>query len=448
LDAGGAYATGDRITGFAGCSYATDTDGNVVSRTCGTQTLILKWTADARLDTVIVGGTTIGYWYDAAGRLVRKDVNGTPQSYVLWGGDNVLAELSGSATSEVAEYSYYAVDRLHALVVGGHAYYAHTDVLGNVVALTDSTAHPQRSYKYDAWGELTGGTDNLPFGNVDRPRWKGALWLGPEVDLYYLRNRWYEPQTGRFLSEDPEGPKGGINPYLFAGDDPIDGSDPHGLAPACLDNPGIFGHCGGNSSGMDDREWDPKARDDAARDGFVSPSTPGMSVANLLSVAKGVLAAGFVGTVWSAEEGWFQGQGVAYSNPDGSVEIRIGGSRTWRDKNAGAMGYGKFAVSHGAIGKQCGGGACLAIFPDEATGWYAELALLGTYGQLSLNAAIATWCGGAGAGCNVAGYQAYVSGVTGYAGSVTLSTLDQWLVADAIRSYEKWIPGTETWRVP
>src|SRR5206468_5703697 len=38
LDNGGGYTTGDRINAFAGCSYGTDTDGNVVSRTCGTQT--------------------------------------------------------------------------------------------------------------------------------------------------------------------------------------------------------------------------------------------------------------------------------------------------------------------------------------------------------------------------------------------------------------------------
>ena len=58
---------------------------------------------------------------------------------------------------------------------------------------------------------------------------KGALWLGPEADLYYMRNRWYESGTGRFLSEDPIGLEGGINPYVFAGSEPINGSDPTGM---------------------------------------------------------------------------------------------------------------------------------------------------------------------------------------------------------------------------
>lgn len=44
-----------------------------------------------------------------------------------------------------------------------------------------------------------------------------------------MRNRWYEPKTGRFLSEDPIGLAGGINFYAFAGSDPIGGRDPTGL---------------------------------------------------------------------------------------------------------------------------------------------------------------------------------------------------------------------------
>jgi RHS repeat-associated protein len=67
------------------------------------------------------------------------------------------------------------------------------------------------------------------FNHVDRARWKGALSLGPEVDLYYMRNRWYEPHTGRFLSEDPIGINGGMNTLVYGGNDPINKGDPTGL---------------------------------------------------------------------------------------------------------------------------------------------------------------------------------------------------------------------------
>ncbi|MEJ7812825.1 MAG: RHS repeat-associated core domain-containing protein, partial [Gemmatimonadaceae bacterium] len=47
----------------------------------------------------------------------------------------------------------------------------------------------------------------------------------------YRRNRYYDPQTGRFTQEDPIGLAGGVNLYGFAGADPVNFSDPFGLCP-------------------------------------------------------------------------------------------------------------------------------------------------------------------------------------------------------------------------
>lgn len=63
--------------------------------------------------------------------------------------------------------------------------------------------------------------------------WKGLMWEGDMVSLYYMRGRWYDPAVGRFVQEDPLGVDGGINVYAFAGDDPVNGSDASGTDPAC-----------------------------------------------------------------------------------------------------------------------------------------------------------------------------------------------------------------------
>ena len=161
---------------------------------------------------------------------MRKDVNGAAQAYFLWQGDNLLAELTSTATGKVAEYSYYpGLDNPHAVITGTTPHYAHVDGIGNVIALTDSAKNVKRDYDFDAWGGLRSGTDFKPFGNADRARFKGALWLGPQVDVYFMRARWYEPKSGRFLSEDPVGLDGGINSYEYAGNNPISQSDATGL---------------------------------------------------------------------------------------------------------------------------------------------------------------------------------------------------------------------------
>lgn len=55
-----------------------------------------------------------------------------------------------------------------------------------------------------------------------------------------MRNRWYEPWAGRFLSEDPIGIVGGINPYLLAENDPVNRNDPLGLQSHCYRYPYPF----------------------------------------------------------------------------------------------------------------------------------------------------------------------------------------------------------------
>jgi uncharacterized protein RhaS with RHS repeats len=49
--------------------------------------------------------------------------------------------------------------------------------------------------------------------------------------LMYYRARYYNPSWGRFISEDPSGFAGGINPYLYAENNPADLTDADGLMP-------------------------------------------------------------------------------------------------------------------------------------------------------------------------------------------------------------------------
>jgi RHS repeat-associated protein len=229
-DHAGTYLAGNRIQSFAGCTYANDPDGSITSRRCPGDTVTFRWSADGLLDTVVAAGRTTSFRYDADGFPVRKDSAGVPSRYFLWDGGNILAELTGTADSERAEFSFFpGLDKPHAIVLGSTEFDVQADEIGNVIALTDSAQAVRRGYAVDAWGNLvaTGG-DIFPNG-ADRSRFKGAALLGEEANVYYMRARWYEPSTGRFLSEDPLGIQESPNLYIYGDNDPINTSDPAGL---------------------------------------------------------------------------------------------------------------------------------------------------------------------------------------------------------------------------
>jgi RHS repeat-associated protein len=241
-DLGGTYDAGNRITAFAGCTYGYDDDGNVTSRTCGGTTVAFTWNALNQLTSYAVGGNTINLGYDGFGRLVRQSGTGISEQNFLWDREHVYAALNSTGSALEAEYAYYpGLDHPHAVRRSGATYYAHTDGLGNVVALTDQSKTIRRTYQYDPWGQLTGGGDSANLAGRDRARFKGALWMGDAgVELYYMRNRWYEPKSGRFLSEDPVGP-GGANSYTFALSNPVTLRDALGLS-ADSGNSGLGEH--------------------------------------------------------------------------------------------------------------------------------------------------------------------------------------------------------------
>src|SRR5437867_4308758 len=50
-----------------------------------------------------------------------------------------------------------------------------------------------------------------------------------ETAWTYLRTRYYDPETGTYLTKDPIGIKGGLNSYQYVGNDPVNAVDPDGL---------------------------------------------------------------------------------------------------------------------------------------------------------------------------------------------------------------------------
>ena len=219
-----------------------DLDGNMASKSAGTSggsAYAYTWSADNRLTSVtadnLVSQTTVAYGYDAFGRLSQRLTDNVVDRTYLWDVDgNLLAELNGAATARIAEYVHTGLDQPLAIVTGATSVqrvrFVEQDLLGNVVGVFSGGDSTWQLLRYDPWGTNGGTVLEGALGDTSRLRWKGLVWQGYPANLYYARNRWVDPEMGRFVSEDPIGVAGGINLYAFASNDPINGFDPFGLS--------------------------------------------------------------------------------------------------------------------------------------------------------------------------------------------------------------------------
>lgn len=157
---------------------------------------------------------------DIALILVRNGVNGTwwVKSRYLTGG--VDQQLGGRFTTNVlstAENLALVADRQGTTLTGmksdgsqeAQTYYFSRNAFGAVDQTTGSGNQINHETGFAGASAPTGG------------------------GFVYLRNRWYDPSTGRFLTQDPIGLAGGPNLYSYAGSNPISFDDPFGLNPPC-----------------------------------------------------------------------------------------------------------------------------------------------------------------------------------------------------------------------
>jgi len=180
------------------------------------------------------------YVYDVAGRRVMT-VSGGVTNWHVYAGPHVVADLDASGAMVRSYVWGPGIDNLLAIQTytnsGGSTFVSSVfcaikDHLGSVLAMTDSSGNIVESYRYDAWGRTTVyNSNNQQLSNSaigNRYCWQGReySWV---TGLYNFRARWYDPVTGRWLSNDPIGISGGLNQYVAFANNPVNFIDPFGL---------------------------------------------------------------------------------------------------------------------------------------------------------------------------------------------------------------------------
>jgi RHS repeat-associated protein len=275
LDAAGQLTAANRTVG-ASESFAYDAAGNRTGggNTVGANNQLLRdgtyaYTYDGNGNritrTVLVGGNPTGaqtrYTYDFRNRLTAvrdftpAGVMTATTTYTYDGDNNRLTRsVDVDGNGSVDQNQRYIIDNDHVTAVTNAAgaiqnRYLHGPVVDEVLADIGATgnvnwalADHQNTVRdiasfngsvtaianhrtFSSYGQMlaqTNAATDLLFGFTGRE-------LDPQTGLNYYRDRWYDPLTGEFTSEDPIGFAGGdTNLSRYVGNSPVDYADPTG----------------------------------------------------------------------------------------------------------------------------------------------------------------------------------------------------------------------------
>jgi RHS repeat-associated protein len=207
-----------------------DANGNVLS----TGGRAFTYDSENHLMTMTATGTMVSIIYDGDGNRVSKTVNGVTTSYLVddlnpTGYAQVVEELAGGVVSRQYTYGLQRINENQIIDNVWMASFYGYDGGGNVRTLTSSAGAVTDAYEYDAFGNSFTKVGTTPNNYL----YRGEQY-DPDLGLYYLRARYYNPTTGRFLSRDPEDGKArdprSLHKYLYAGGDPVNRIDPRGRA--------------------------------------------------------------------------------------------------------------------------------------------------------------------------------------------------------------------------
>ena len=211
-------SNGNTLTS-GGVTYTYDFEDRLLSTSSGVQ---IVYDGDGNRVAETVAGVTTRYLVDEQ----------TPTGYA-----QVAEEVVGGAVSAQFVYGKMRVSQNRGGVVNFYGY----DPGGSTRQLVSVAGAVTDTYSFDAFGNTvvqTGSTVNE------------FLYRGEQFDFslqfYYLRARWYQPKTGRFLTADPfEGeevgscdcanrnepvtPNGTHHLYGYSNADPVNNVDPSGL---------------------------------------------------------------------------------------------------------------------------------------------------------------------------------------------------------------------------
>ena len=185
--------------------------------------------AGRRLTKTEIGSDTISYTYNIDGIRTSKTVGTETTEYFLEG-STVIAQKTGN---NVLWFLYDADGQRIGFTYNDTPYLYVYNATGDVVGIVDDTLTMVVEYTYSPWGEIlsTTGDEANTIGVINPFRYRG-YYYDEETGLYYLNARYYDPETGRFISADISVSTGqgfvGNNMFAYCVNNPVNYYDPTG----------------------------------------------------------------------------------------------------------------------------------------------------------------------------------------------------------------------------
>ena len=254
---------GNLLKEYAGIHYDYDQRGNLIRKTRNGETTDYRWNGYNQLIKIENRNGSTEYRYDPLGRRTAKIRNGETTVY-HWQEDTLAIESTNGQNTHylfepgtfeplaqfqttspigieredkpVEPYSYDPeTDPLLKIPpepqeqseAQPELVYYQLDHLGTPIAAHNAKGEAVWTAEYEAWGRIRPETvsdglkANIPF------RFQGQYY-DEESGLHYNRFRYYDPEIGRFVSQDPIGLRGGMNLFEYA-PNPVGWIDPFGL---------------------------------------------------------------------------------------------------------------------------------------------------------------------------------------------------------------------------
>jgi RHS repeat-associated protein len=203
--------------------FGYDAEGDRTSKTpAPTKGTPASYTYDQadRMTGFSQGSTSAAYAYNGDGLRMSKSVDGGPTIQFTWNTQASVPLLLDDGTTMYI----YGPDGLPLESVSnlGTVVFYHHNQLGSTKMLTSTKGKVLATYTYGTYGTLTAHS-----GTTTTPLLFDGQYLDTEAGLYYLRARYYDPNTGQFTSVDPMVLSTNA-PYTYASDDPVNDLDPTG----------------------------------------------------------------------------------------------------------------------------------------------------------------------------------------------------------------------------